>query len=283
MGHVSLSSGIAANSRNQSRGCRGGVLWQCPFGRVRQDQGHRRSRPREKPNRLQVLSVGQNPARQCALDAGLAPGTVCTTVNKVCASGMKAIILGAQTIMTGNADIVIAGGTESMSQTPHYLPNMRTGAKFGNQNLVDGVLKDGLTDAYGKQEHMGLSAEGCARDHGFDRSAQDDYAIKSYQRAQLAQDSGAFDWEMAAVEVPGTRGKTGTMVDKDEEAKNVRILRPLHSAQLTFSAQCRQTSSCETSFRPRWRYRNRPQRVASQRRCSCPHLGFRSKTKIHEP
>src|SRR3954447_23720022 len=104
---------------------------------------------------LITYSLGQNPARQVAINAGLPESTVCTTVNKVCASSIKALIIGAQTIITGNADIVVAGGTESMSTVPHYLPNLRTGAKFGAQPLVDGLLKDGLTDAY-KKEHMGL-------------------------------------------------------------------------------------------------------------------------------
>jgi acetyl-CoA C-acetyltransferase len=144
-------------------------------------------------------------------------------VNKVCASGLKAIILGAQTIITGNAEIVVAGGAESMSQVPHYLPNMRSGAKYGDQTLVDGVLKDGLTDAYGKKEHMGLAAEECAQDHGFDRKAQDDYAIRSYEKAQAAQKCGAFDWEITPVELPGVRGKPGVTVEKDDEPKNVRI------------------------------------------------------------
>ncbi|KAJ9657777.1 erg10, acetyl-CoA C-acetyltransferase [Neophaeococcomyces mojaviensis] len=168
-------------------------------------------------------NIGQNPARQCALGAGLGEGTVCTTVNKVCASGVKAIVLGAQTIMTGNADIIVAGGTESMSNAPHYLPNMRTGAKFGNQTLVDGVLRDGLTDAYGKQEHMGLQGEECARDHDFNREQQDTYAIQSYQRAQAAQKDGSFSWEITPVEIPGVKGKPGTVVDKDEEPKNLNI------------------------------------------------------------
>jgi acetyl-CoA C-acetyltransferase len=144
-------------------------------------------------------------------------------VNKVCASGVKAIILGAQTIMTGNADIVVAGGAESMSNTPHYLPNMRTGAKFGNQSLVDGVLRDGLTDAYGKQEHMGLQGEECAADHGFNREQQDTYAIQSYQRAQAAQKAGSFDFEIAPVEIPGARGKPSTTVSLDDEPKNLNI------------------------------------------------------------
>ena len=124
--------------------------------------------------------------------------------------------------MTGNADIVIAGGTESMSNTPHYLPVLRKGAKFGDQTLVDGVLKDGLTDAYGKKEHMGLQGEECASDHGFGREAQDEYAIKSYQKAQAADKSGAFREEIAPVEVSGGRGKPNIVVDKDEEIKNVR-------------------------------------------------------------
>ncbi|OAP63248.1 acetyl-CoA C-acetyltransferase [Fonsecaea erecta] len=172
-----------------------------------------------------VLSanVGQNPARQCALGAGLGESTVCTTVNKVCASGVKAIVLGTQTIMTGNADIVVAGGAESMSNCPHYLPSMRTGVKFGNQTLVDGVLRDGISDAYGKQEHMGLQGEECARDHGFNREQQDDYAIQSYQRAQAAQKDGLFDFEIAPIQLPGARGKPGVTVDKDDEPKNLHI------------------------------------------------------------
>lgn len=172
---------------------------------------------------LTVPSVGQNPARQCALGAGLEPSTVCTTVNKVCASGLKSIILGAQTIMTGNADIVVAGGAESMSNVPHYLPTLRTGAKFGNQTLVDGVLRDGLTDAYGKQEHMGLQGEECAQDHGFNREQQDEYAIRSYQRAQAAASEGLFDFEIAPIQLPGVRGKPGVTVDKDDEPKNLNI------------------------------------------------------------
>ena len=144
-------------------------------------------------------------------------------MNKVCASSVKAIVLGAQTIMTGNADIVVAGGAESMSNAPHYLPNMRTGAKFGNQSLVDAVLKDGLTDAYGKQEHMGLQGEECAKDHSFNREEQDAFAIQSYQRAQKAWEEGKFDWEVSAVEVPGPRGKPATKVEKDDEPKNLNV------------------------------------------------------------
>lgn len=179
-----------------------------------------------------VLSanLGQNPARQCAIGAGLPESTVATTVNKVCASSIKAIIIGAQTIITGNADIVVAGGTESMSNVPHYLPNMRTGAKFGDQTLVDGVLKDGLTDAY-KKEHMGLQGEECADDHGFTREHQDDYCIRSYKKAQAAQEAGWFAEEIAPIQVSGGRGKPMITIDKDDEPKNfneskTRTLRP---------------------------------------------------------
>ena len=169
---------------------------------------------------MRMYSLGQNPARQCALGAGLPESTVATTINKVCASSVKAIILGAQTIMTGNASIVVAGGAESMSQTPHYLPNMRTGAKFGDQSLVDGVLKDGLTDVY-KNEHMGLQGEECADDHGFNREQQDDYCIRSYKKAQEAQKNGWFDQEIAPIELPGVRGKPGVTVSQDDEPKNL--------------------------------------------------------------
>ncbi|BDD57924.1 hypothetical protein MAP00_003243 [Monascus purpureus] len=166
-------------------------------------------------------NVGQNPARQCAIGAGLPESTICTTVNKVCASGLKAVILGAQTIMTGIADVVVAGGTESMSNAPHYLPNLRSGAKYGHQSLVDGVMKDGLTDAYGKQELMGLQAEECAQEHGFSREQQDDYAIRAYEKAQAAQKAGLFDEEIAPIQLPSFRGKPGATVSQDEEPKNL--------------------------------------------------------------
>ncbi|KAI1821017.1 acetyl-CoA acetyltransferase [Xylaria intraflava] len=171
-----------------------------------------------------VLSanLGQAPARQCALGAGL-PNTVpCTAINKVCASGMKAVIVGAQTIMTGTASIVVAGGTESMSNVPHYLPNMRNGAKFGDQSLVDGMLKDGLTDAY-KKEHMGLSGELCSDDYSITREEQDAYAIETYQRAQKATAAGVFTKEIVPVEVSGGRGKPPVQITTDEEVKNLNI------------------------------------------------------------
>lgn len=127
--------------------------------------------------------------------------------------------------MTGNADFVVAGGTESMSNAPHYLPNLRSGAKYGHQSLVDGIMKDGLTDA-GKQELMGLQAEECAQDHRFTREQQDNYAIRTYEKAQAAQKAGLFDEEIAPVDLPGFRGKPGVTVAQDEEPKNVRT--PFH-------------------------------------------------------
>jgi len=184
-----------------------------------------------------VLSAnnGQNPARQCAIGAGLSDATVCTTVNKVCASGLKAIILGAQTIMTGNAEVVVAGGTESMSNVPHYLPNLRSGAKYGDQILVDGLLKDGLTDAYKSKEHMGIHAESCATDHGHSRESQDDYAIQSYERAQAADRNGWFNEEIAPIFVSGGRGKPSVEIKSDDEVKNfnaskLRTVRPAFTA-----------------------------------------------------
>ncbi|KAI1193540.1 acetyl-CoA acetyltransferase [Nemania serpens] len=171
-----------------------------------------------------VLSanLGQAPARQCALGAGLSNTVPATGVNKVCASGLKAIIFGAQTIITGNASIVVAGGTESMSNSPHYLPVLRNGAKFGDQSLIDGMLKDGLTDAY-KKEHMGLSAELCSDDHSISREEQDAYAIATYQRAQEATAAGVFSKEIVPVEVSGGRGKPPIKITTDEEVKNLNI------------------------------------------------------------
>lgn len=170
---------------------------------------------------LIIHSLGQGPARQCAIGAGLPQSVICTTVNKVCASSLKAIILGAQNIMLGTSDIVVAGGTESMSNAPHYLPNLRTGAKYGDQTLVDAVLKDGLTDAY-KKEHMGLAGELCAQDHELTREAQDEYAIKSYQKAQAATEAGLFT-EIVPVEVSGGRGKPPVKITRDDEVKNLNV------------------------------------------------------------
>ncbi|RFU77704.1 acetyl- acetyltransferase [Trichoderma arundinaceum] len=168
-----------------------------------------------------VLSanLGQAPARQAAVAAGLGKNVVTTTVNKVCASSLKAVILGAQNIMLGVNHVVVAAGAESMSNTPHYLPNLRSGAKYGDQTLVDGVLKDGLTDSF-KKEHMGLQGELCADEHGISREAQDEYAINTYKRAQAATEAGLFK-EIVPVEVSGGRGKPPVVIDRDEEVKNL--------------------------------------------------------------
>ncbi|KAI5308990.1 erg10, acetyl-CoA C-acetyltransferase [Ascosphaera atra] len=204
--------------------------------------------PGIKPEQVQevffgnVLTAnnGQNPGRQCAIGAGLTDETVCTTVNKVCASGLKAVILGAQTILTGTADIVVAGGTESMSNTPHYATTFRNGAKFGNQTLVDGILRDGLVDAYGN-EHMGIHAENCAKEYGFSREDQDNYAIGTYTAAQKAQQEGSFEAEIAPVTIPGKRGKPDVVVKDDEGAKNfnpdkMKTLRPAFLSDGTVTA-----------------------------------------------
>lgn len=143
-------------------------------------------------------------------------------MNKVCASSLKAIILGAQTIITGNASIVVAGGTESMSNTPHYT-NLRTGTKYGDATLVDGIQKDGLRDAYGKKELMGMQGELCADDHSITREQQDEYAIACYQKAQKATEAGIFASEIVPVEVSAGRGKPTVKVDRDEEVKNLNV------------------------------------------------------------
>ncbi|SCU95413.1 LANO_0E10286g1_1 [Lachancea nothofagi CBS 11611] len=184
-----------------------------------------------------VLSgnVGQAPARQVALSAGLSNSIVATTVNKVCASGMKAIICGAQTIKCGNADVVVAGGAESMTNTPYYMPAARAGAKFGATTLVDGIQRDGLNDAYDNQA-MGVHAEKCARDYQFTREQQDDYAVASYQKAQKAQAEGKFEREVVPVTIKGFRGKPDTLVTKDEEPSKLNVEK-LRSARTVFQRE----------------------------------------------
>ncbi|EXB34477.1 Acetyl-CoA acetyltransferase, cytosolic 1 [Morus notabilis] len=179
-----------------------------------------------------VLSanLGQAPARQAALGAGIPNTVVCTTINKVCASGMKATILAAQSIQLGINDVVVAGGMESMSNTPKYLAEARKGSRLGHDSLVDGMLKDGLWDVY-NDVGMGVCAEICAENHKITREEQDDFAIQSFERGIAAQDSGAFAWEIVPVEVSGGRGKPPTIVDKDEglgkfDAGKLRKLRP---------------------------------------------------------
>ncbi|MDR1876202.1 MAG: acetyl-CoA C-acetyltransferase, partial [Flavobacteriaceae bacterium] len=136
-------------------------------------------------------NVGQAPAKQASLGAGIPDSVPCTTINKVCASGMKSVIIGTQTIQTEDNEIVVAGGMESMSKTPYYITNGRTGNKFGDQKLVDGLMKDGLIDAY-DQLHMGIFADMCAKEFGFSREDQDEFAINSYTKSKNAWESGKF-------------------------------------------------------------------------------------------
>lgn len=164
-------------------------------------------------------NVGMNPTRQSALEAGLSNKVPCTTVNKVCASGMKSISLAAQSIQLGQVDIAIAGGMESMSQVPHYIPGTRAGFKFGDTKLIDGIIKDGLMNVY-DQNVMGVLADKCASKYDFSREAQDKFALESYQRSSKAWDNGKFDKEVVPIEIKDRRGNI-TVVDKDEEFKNI--------------------------------------------------------------
>ncbi len=166
-------------------------------------------------------NTGQAPARQAAKFAGLPDSVIATTVNKVCASGMKAIAQGAQAISLGDADIVVAGGMESMSNVPYYSPNMRWGNKYGNVQLVDGLAKDGLTDVYHNYA-MGNSAELCAKECNISRADQDAFAIESYQRSQLAWNKGWFNEEIVPVEIPQRKGDP-ILFAKDEEPFNVKF------------------------------------------------------------
>ena len=164
--------------------------------------------------------VGQAPARQAALFAGLSNEVAATTVNKVCASGMKAVMQGAQAIMAGDAEIVVAGGMENMSLIPHYM-HLRNGNKFGPAIMVDGMQKDGLTDAYDNNA-MGVCADLCATEYNFSREDQDNFAIQSYERSAKAWNDGKFANEIVPVSVPQRRGDA-VIVDKDEEYTNVKL------------------------------------------------------------
>lgn len=164
--------------------------------------------------------VGQAPARQAALYAGLPNTVIATTVNKVCASGMKAVMQGAQAIMAGDSEIVIAGGMENMSMIPHYM-NLRNGVKFGSAAMLDGMQKDGLQDAYDNNA-MGVSADLCATEYNITREQQDAFAIQSYERSAKAWEAGKFDNEVVPVAVPQRRGEP-VMVTKDEEYANVKL------------------------------------------------------------
>jgi acetyl-CoA C-acetyltransferase len=183
--------------------------------------------------------LGQAPARQAAKFAGL-PNTVqCTTINKVCASGMKSISLAAQQIMTGISDVVIAGGMENMSLVPHYMMGSRTGYKYGNFNMVDGLANDGLQDVY-NQQMMGWCADLCAKEHGFSRETQDEFAINSYKKAAAAWAAGKFDNEVVPVEIVDRKGNI-TLFSHDEEYKSVNFdkipgLKPAFSKEGTVTA-----------------------------------------------
>jgi len=166
-------------------------------------------------------NLGQAPARQAAKFAGLPDSVICTTVNKVCASGMKAVAQGAQSIMLGDADIIVAGGMESMSNVPYYSPNMRWGNKYGNVNLVDGLAKDGLTDCYHNYA-MGNAADLCAKECNISREEQDAFAIQSYKRSQQAWENGKFNDEVVPVEIPQRKGAP-IVFAKDEEPYNVKF------------------------------------------------------------
>lgn len=182
--------------------------------------------------------LGQAPARQAAIFAGISNTVPCTTINKVCASGMKALSLAAQTIISGDNDVVIAGGMENMSMVPHYM-NARVGTKLGNIALIDGMVNDGLTDVYNKV-HMGVCADKCATENNISREAQDAFAIDSYTRAAAAWDAGKFDNEIVPVEVPQRRGDA-IIVSKDEEYTAVQMdkipqLRAVFTADGTVTA-----------------------------------------------
>ena len=181
---------------------------------------------------------GQAPARQASLGAGIPDSVPCTTVNKVCASGMKTVMQAAQSIMLGDNDIVVAGGMENMSLIPHYV-HMRNGKKFGPATLEDGMQKDGLVDAY-DHNAMGVCADLCASEHNFSREDQDDFARKSYERSAQAWKDGKFDNEVVPVEVPQRKGDP-VIIKEDEEFKNVRMdkissLRPAFSKDGTVTA-----------------------------------------------
>ena len=183
-------------------------------------------------------NVGQAPARQAAIFAGLDKKTPATTVNKVCASGMKAISLAAQSIMTGDNDCVVAGGMENMSMVPHYY-DARSSVKLGNVTMVDGMIRDGLWDVY-TNKHMGNCAETCATEKNISREEQDNFAITSYNRSKAAWDAGKFDNEVVPVEVPQRKGDP-ILVTKDEEYTNVMLdkipgLRPAFDKEGTVTA-----------------------------------------------
>lgn len=183
-------------------------------------------------------NLGQAPARQAAIFAGISENVPCTTINKVCASGMKALSLAAQTILAGDNEIVVAGGMENMSMVPHYY-NARVATKLGDVKMIDGMVKDGLTDVYNRI-HMGVCADKCATEKGFSREEQDNFAIESYNRSAAAWNAGKFNDEIVPVEVPQRKGDP-IIVSEDEEYKNVIMdkipaLRPVFDPNGTVTA-----------------------------------------------
>ena len=183
--------------------------------------------------------IGQAPARQAAIYAGISENVPCTTINKVCSSGMKAIMMATQSIKAGDADIIVAGGMENMSAVPHYLQNGRNGTKLGNMPLVDGLVLDGLTDVYNEQ-HMGVCAELCASEHQISREEQDAFALESYRRSAAAWEAGKYKSEVVPVHVPQRRGDD-LIIDTDEDFSKVRhdkvpSLRPVFKKDGTITA-----------------------------------------------
>jgi acetyl-CoA C-acetyltransferase len=184
-------------------------------------------------------NLGQAPARQAALAAGIGHDVPCTTVNKVCASGMKSVMFGAQAIMLGFADVVVAGGMESMSNIPYYMPKARFGYKYGGGELVDGLEKDGLRNVY-DQKAMGDSADITATQYGISREQQDEYAIRSYKLSEAATNAGKFEAEIVPVEIPQRKGEP-VIMKEDEEFKKVMFekipgLRPVFNRDGTVTA-----------------------------------------------
>ena len=184
-------------------------------------------------------NLGQAPARQAAIGAGIGTNVPCTTVNKVCASGMKSVMLGAQSIMLGINDVVVAGGMESMSNIPYYVPKARYGYKYGNGEFVDGLLKDGLWEVY-NDFAMGNCGDHTAKEKNIRREEQDEYAINSYKRSADSWENGLFEDEIVPVEVPQRRGEP-IVISEDEEYKNVKFekipsLRPVFSKDGTVTA-----------------------------------------------
>lgn len=184
-------------------------------------------------------NLGQAPARQASVGAGVGYNVPCTTINKVCASGMKAVMYGAQSIMLGTSDVVIAGGMESMSNIPYYLPKARFGYKYGHSEILDGLLKDGLWEVYYKFP-MGNCADNTAKEMGITREMQDEYAISSYKRSALATEAGYFKEEIIPVEIPQRKGAP-LLMEEDEEFKNVNFdkipnLKPVFDKEGTVTA-----------------------------------------------